>query len=115
MSEEKKIKNNELNNDELKKVSGGDWFASDNDYKSGSTPLFKVGDWVEYFSTDTNSYGLDKGQIKEVSSSRTGWFNLEFKYTIYLPKFDREEEDVYESQIVNAEKLMDAYREKHSH
>lgn len=97
MAEKKNDK--ELKEKELDGVAGGGWWASKSNYKSGDTPLFKVGDIVI-----VNRYTLVGEQklgavIKSVSTKKSGTFYKEFTYTVEYGDGETED-DIYESQMV---------------
>lgn len=99
MSEEKKQA--EMKEEDLKDVNGGGWWSSIKGYKSGDTPLFKVGEKVAVksdmvFCFGSNSY--KKGTIKSIQSKSSN-VNSEYRYEVQYED-GTTETDVFESQML---------------
>lgn len=87
--EDKKLE--KIHDETLEEVSGGGWSDSDWFYKSGETPLFRVGDRA--------GPGL---VVAAVNEEKSGMFRKEFTYRVVYRDnpgkvFD---EKAYESQIL---------------
>lgn len=98
MAEEKK-NNKSVDEKDLKDVSGGGWWSAGLSYKSGDTPLFKVGDSVIVRRSAYTGSPYRKGTIKAVDDSKSGMINKEFTYSV---KFEdgTTEDSIYESQML---------------
>lgn len=98
MSDEKK---KELSNEEVGEVSGGGWWSSTKGYKSGSEPLFKVGERVGVSSEDFLMFSkgyYKKGKITKVLSKSSN-VNSEYRYEVQYDD-GTTESDVFESQMI---------------
>lgn len=109
------LKNNAMTNEvaeeQLEGVAGGNWRESDGDYASGDFPRYHIGEivWV----TRGDHFVDTKCKILEVSDSKYGFWNREFVYKVQINKYGtlQEEwveggpvkEDVYESQLSNVD------------
>lgn len=90
------LKKNELNEKQLKDVSGGGWGRAKWGYSSGKTPRFSVGQRVK---VDHNFFEHTSGVITDIDKDMSGLINEEFTYTV---RFDdgKSESNVYESQML---------------
>lgn len=99
-------KKKELTDEEVKDTSGGGWLDADNDYESGDTPRYKVGDHVRYRVLHWSSKEFIDGVVTSVSTSKSGVYHTEFTYSVKKDSDGTTENDVYESQIVYGKRGM---------
>lgn len=99
MSDNKKIDEKNVKEEDLSNVSGGGWWSSDKSYASGDEPEFKVGDRVMVVTKDWLGYGTSKyGYVTKILSKSAN-VRSEFRYEV---KYDdgTTESDIFESQMM---------------
>lgn len=96
MSDDKK---KELNEKELDDVSGGGWWSSNRSYKSGSEPVFTVGEHVVVREVNLTNSTYRHAVILEVQSKSFNVYS-EFRYKVQYDDDGSTESDVFESQML---------------